>query len=154
MRVATKRQGVTASVRPVPTDNTMAVLPLTAERVGKDPADIEAEPAKIGSVKQAFETFKPELVFKHTVDDHEFVADLAFNSLNDFSPEAMRKRQAGRRNDIADMQSRVDTLNQLKVKFAQAKVKRAWDQPDHRAQLIEALKQFEQQIAKIAGGSE
>lgn len=155
MRVSTQRQGVTAAVRPVPTDNTMAVLPLTPERIGSDPSYLRSEqkePAKIGSLKQAFDTFKPEVHHTETIGDAEFVVDVAFNGLNDFTPESIRKRQPGKRNDIADLQSRIDTLNQLKVSFAQAKVKRAWEQPEHRAQLLQALKQFEQQIAQIAGG--
>jgi hypothetical protein len=155
MRVSVDRQGVTASVRPVPTDNTMAVLPLTLERVKKDPTDIKAADAtKVSSLDDAFSQFQPKVSLKHTVDDTEFVADLKFERLSDFDPESIRTRKPGQRNDIADLQGRVDTLNQLKAKFAQAKVKRAWDEPQHRTQILEALQQFQAQIEKIAGGEE
>jgi hypothetical protein len=153
MRINVERQGVTASVRPVPTDNTMAVLPLTLDRVGQDPTNIETEGTKVQNLKEAFATFKPKIDFKHTVDDHEFSAELSFGSLNDFSPEAIRTRKTGQRNDLADLQSRIDTLNQLKVKFAQARVKRAWEQPEHRAQILQAMSEFQAQVEKIATGA-
>jgi predicted component of type VI protein secretion system len=153
MRVNFDRQGVTANVRPVPTDNTLIVMPLSGDRIGKDVEDgADLAPRAVDSTDDAFAKFKPELNLTHTIDDAEFVVEARFRSLRDFEPERLLKRVDGSRNDLADVHSRIELLNQLRARVAQAKVKKAWGNEAQRTQLIDAVKQFQQQITRISEG--
>ena len=147
------RTGVRSAPRDVPTDTTTAVMPMTFDRIGQECAEDEA-PKKVSSVKEAFETFKPHLNFKTNVGEEgtEFVADLDFKSLADFDPKKIRSREAGKRNDLADLQARIDLLHRMKERFATLPVKRAWDNDDQRKDILGAVAEFEEHLRRIAAG--
>ena len=149
------RQGVRPAPREVPTDTTATILPMTVDRVGVEAPEDEA-PRRVSSVKEAFDTFKPGLAFRTYVGEEgtEFVADLEFRSLADFDPKRMRTREPGKRNDLADLQSRIDLLHRMRERFSVLPVKRAWDNPEQRAELIEAVREFENQLRRIAGSGQ
>lgn len=153
--VKVTRAGVRPAPREVPTDTTLTVLPMTLERVGQEASEDET-PVKVSSVQEAFEEFKPSLLFKTTVgpDDTEFVADLSFRTLKDFDPKQIRSREPGKRNDLADLQSRIDLLHRMRERFAMVSVKRAWDNPDQRKEILEALGDLQNQLKLIASGSD
>ncbi len=71
-------KGITPAVRPVPTDTTLAILPTTLDRVGKEVEDDDEQPVRIDSVNDAFEKFKPSLRFEASAGEEatEFVAEL------------------------------------------------------------------------------
>ena len=152
-RVVIGRTGVRSAPREVPTDTTSAVMPMTFDRIGQECAEDES-PTKVSSVKEAFDTFKPHLKFKTNVGEEgsEFVADLEFTSLSDFDPKKIRSREPGKRNDLADLQGRIDLLNRMKDRFTTLPVKRAWDNDDQRRDIIAAVAEFEQQLRRIAAG--
>src|SRR5215510_8540554 len=103
-RIEVIRKGITPAVRPVPTDTTLVVLPMTLERVGKEVEDEDEQPVRIDSVNEAFEQLKPSIRFETPAGEEatEFVAELDFRSLKDFTPDNIQKRVPGKRNDIAD----------------------------------------------------
>ena len=152
-RVVIGRTGVRSAPRDVPTDTTSAVMPMTFDRIGQECAEDEV-PNKVSSVKEAFETFKPHLSFKTSVGDDgtEFVAELDFTSMADFDPKKIRSREPGKRNDLADLQGRIDLLNRMKERFATLPVKRAWDNDEQRKDIIGAVAEFEEQLRRIAAG--
>lgn len=153
MKIVSNTPGVTASVRQVPTDATIALLPLTPDRVGVDPDKVESEtPTVVGSLEEVFRAFRPRVHYRHTVDEAEFVADLEFERLADFDPEAIRTRSPGQRNDIADLHGRIEILQELRSRFALPKVRKAWEDPEQRRQILEALRLFQLQIHRIASG--
>src|SRR4029434_5091055 len=119
------RKGITPAVRPVPTDTTLAVLPVTLERMGKEVVDEDEEPVRVDSVNDAFEKFKPSIHFETQAgaEATEFVADLEFRSLKDFSPENIQKRSPGQRNDIADLKNAIDLLYRRKDRGALLRAK-------------------------------
>ncbi|MBK5189255.1 MAG: type VI secretion system contractile sheath small subunit, partial [Gemmatimonadaceae bacterium] len=98
--------------------------------------------------------FKPKLDFKTTLGEEgtEFVAELEFKSLKDFDPKKIRSREPGKRNDLADLQSRIDLLHRMRERFAVLSVKKAWENTDQRKEIIDAVAEFEQQLRNIAGG--
>src|SRR5262245_16928245 len=102
-RIEVIRKGITPAIRPVPTDTTLVILPMTLERVGKQVQDEDEQPVRIDSSNEVFEQFRPALRFETTAgaDATEFVAELEFHSLKDFTPENIQKRMPGKRNDIA-----------------------------------------------------
>jgi type VI secretion system protein ImpB len=153
--VRVTRAGVRPAPREVPTDTTATVLPMTFDRVGQETAEDE-RPTRVSSLSEAFETFKPRLDFRTRVgdEDTEFVAELEFGSLKDFDPKQIRQRQPGRRNDLADLQARIDLLHRMRERFGTLPVKRAWDQPEQRAEIIAAVREFEAQLRLIAGQPE
>jgi len=153
--VKVTRAGVRPAPREVPTDTTAAILPLTVERVGGEAPEDEA-PRRVSSMKEAFEAFKPRLAFRSYVGEEgtEFVADLEFRSLADFDPKRMRIREPGKRNDLADLQSRIDLLHRMRERFSVLPVKRAWENPEQRAELIDAVREFESQLRRIAGSGQ
>ena len=153
--VKVTRAGVRPAPREVPTDTTLTVLPMTLDRVGQEAPEDEA-PVKVSSLQEAFEQFEPSLLFKTTVgpDDTEFVADLRFRSLKDFDPKQIRSREAGKRNDLADLQSRIDLLHRMRERFAMVSVKRAWDNEEQRQEILEAIGDLQHQLKLIASGSE
>ena len=150
--VKVTRAGVRTAPRQVPTDTTATILPMTFDRVGQECPEDEA-PAKVSSLAEAFDAFKPKLDFRTTVGEEgtEFRAQLDFRSLKDFDPKQIRTREPGKRNDIADLQSRIDMLHRMRERFATLPVKRAWDNEAQRHEIIDAVREFETQLRRIAG---
>lgn len=153
--VRVTRAGVRPAPREVPTDTTLTVLPMTFDRVGEEAGEDE-RPTRVSSLSEAFETFKPHLDFRTTVGEEgtEFVAELEFGSLKDFDPKQIRQRHPSRRNDLADLQARIDLLHRMRERFGTLPVKRAWDQPEQRAEILAAVREFESQLRLIAGHGE
>lgn len=151
--VKVSRAGVRSAPREVPTDTTATVLPMTVDRVGQECAEDE-QPTNVSSLGEAFERFKPKLDFKTTVGEEgtEFVAELEFRSLQDFDPKKIRSREPGKRNDLANLQSRIDLLHRLRERFAVLSVTKAWEDTDQRQEIIAAVAELEEQLRNIAGG--
>ena len=147
------RKGITPAVRPVPTDTTLAVVPVTLERMGKEVETEDEEPVRVDSVDDAFQKFKPSIHFETQAGEEatEFVADLEFRSLKDFSPENIQKRMPGQRNDIADLKNVIDLLYRMKDRWSLPSVKRAWSDPKQRKQILEALARLRGELEKVAG---
>lgn len=152
--VKVTRAGVRPAPREVPTDTTATVLPMTFDRVGEE-AQEDEEPTKVSSLAEAFEKFKPALEFKTSVGEEgtEFVADLDFKSLKDFDPKQIRTREPGKRNDLADLQARIDLLHRMRERFTLLAVKRAWENPEQRKEIIQALAELQESLKRIAGGA-
>ncbi len=152
--VKVTRAGVRPAPREVPTDTTATVLPMTFDRVGQE-AQEDEEPTKVSSLAEAFEKFKPSLEFKTNVGEEgtEFVADLDFKSLKDFDPKQIRTREPGKRNDLADLQARIDLLHRMRERFTLLAVKRAWESPEQRKEIIQALGELQESLKRIAGGA-
>ena len=153
--VKVTRAGVRSAPREVPTDTTAAILPMTADRVGREAPEDE-QPTKVASLAEAFEKFAPRLDFRTTVGDDgaEFAADLEFRSLRDFDPKQIRSREPGKRNDLADLQGRIDMLHRMRERFSVLSVKRAWENEEQRREIIGAVADFEEQLRRIANGGE
>ncbi|HEY9434811.1 MAG TPA: type VI secretion system contractile sheath small subunit [Blastocatellia bacterium] len=146
------RKGITPAVRPVPTDTTLVVLPVTLDQMGKEVDNEDEEAARVDSVNDAFEKFKPSIHFETQAGPEatEFVADLEFRSLKDFSPENIQKRIPGQRNDIADLKNAIDLLYRMKDRWSLPSVKRAWSNPAQRKQILAALARLHSELEKIA----
>ena len=146
------RKGITPAVRPVPTDTTLAVIPVTLDRMGKEVFNEDEEPVRLNSVNDAFEQFKPAIHFETQVGEEatEFIADLEFRSLKDFSPENIQKKNSGQRNDIADLKSAIDLLYRMKDRWSLPSVKRAWSDPNQRKQILAALARLRAELEKVA----
>lgn len=151
--VKVTRAGVKQAPRQVPTETTATVMPMTVDRVGQECPEDEG-PSKVSSLQEAFEKFKPALEFKTTVGEEgtEFVADLEFNSLKDFDPKKIHARTPGKRNDLADLQSQIDLLHRMRERFSVLAVRRAWDNPEQRKEIIEALSEFQDALKRLSGG--
>ena len=149
------RKGITPAVRPVPTDTTLAVIPVTLERMGREVENEDEEPVRVDSANDAFQKFKPSIRFETQAGEEatEFVADLEFRSLKDFSPENIQKRVPGQRNDIADLKNAIDLLYRMKDRWSLPSVKRAWSDPKQRKQILEALARLRSELEKVAGAS-
>ncbi len=148
------RAGVRSAPREVPTDTTAAILPMTADRVGREAPEDE-QPTRVASLAEAFEKFAPRLDFRTTVGGGaEFAAELEFRSLRDFDPRQIRSREPGKRNDLADLQGRIDMLHRMRERFCVLSVKRAWENDDQRREIIGAVADFEGQLRRIARGGE
>jgi hypothetical protein len=149
--VKVTRAGVRPAPREVPTDTTAAILPMTVDRVGFEAPEDEM-PTRVSDLAEAFDAFKPRLAFRTHVGEEgtEFVADLEFRSLADFDPKRIRTREPGKRNDLADLQSRIDLLHRMRERFSVLPVKRAWDNAEQRAEIIAAVHEFENQLRRIA----
>jgi predicted component of type VI protein secretion system len=147
------RKGITPAVRPVPTDTTLTVLPVTLERMGREVVDEDEEPVRVDSADDAFQKFKPSIHFETRVGEEatEFVADLEFRSLKDFSPENIQKRMPGQRNDVADLKNAIDLLYRMKDRWSLPSVKRAWSNPAQRKQILAALARLRGELEKVAG---
>jgi type VI secretion system protein ImpB len=152
--VKVTRQGVRPAPREVPTDTTAAILPMTVDRIGFESPEDEA-PRRVSSVAEAFESFRPSIDFRTAGGEEgtEFVAELEFRSLADFDPKRIRTREPGKRNDLADLQSRIDLLHRMRERFTVLPVKRAWENPDQRAEILDAVHEFENQLRRIADGA-
>jgi type VI secretion system protein ImpB len=151
-RIEVIRKGITPAVRPVPTDTTLAILPTTLDRVGREVEDEDEQPVRIDSVHDAFEKFKPSIRFETWAGEEatEFVAELDFNSLKDFAPENIQKRVPGKRNDIADLQNTINLLYRLKDRWSLPPVRRAWNELHLRQQVVAALARLRTEIEKVA----
>ena len=149
------RKGITPAVRPVPTDTTLSVLPVTLERMGKEVVDEDEEPVRVDSADDAFRKFKPSIHFETRVGEEgtEFVADFEFRSLKDFSPENIQKRVPGQRNDIADLKNVIDLLYRMTDRWSLPSVKRAWANPAQRKQILAALARLRVELEKVAGAA-
>lgn len=150
--IEVKQKGITPAVREVPTDSTLVVLPMTPERVGREVEDESEQPVRVDSVNDALAKFGPSLRFETLAGEEatEFVAELEFRSLKDFSPENIQKRVPGKRNDIADLKTVIDLLYRLKDRWALPAVKRAWSDPAQRKQIIAALAALRAELEKVA----
>jgi type VI secretion system protein ImpB len=148
-----KRTGVRAAPREVPTETTLTILPMTPDRIGQEAPEDEG-PTKVSSLGEAFEKFKPKLDFRTTVGEEgtEFVAELEFRSLKDFDPKQIRSREPGKRNDIADLQAEIDLLQRMRERFTLLSVKRAWENPEQRKEMISAIGDLQDSLRQIAEG--
>jgi len=148
-----KRTGVRSAPREIPTETTLTILPMTMDRVGQEAPEDEG-PTKVSSLAEAFEAFKPKLDFRTTVGEEgtEFVADLEFRSLKDFDPKQIRSREPGKRNDIADLQAEIDLLQRMRERFTLLSVKRAWENPEQRKEMIAAVGDLQDSLRQIAEG--
>jgi predicted component of type VI protein secretion system len=145
------RKGITPAVRAVPTDTTLVVLPMTLERLGMGVEDEDEQPVRLDSVHDAFEQFKPSLDFETTAGENatEFVAELEFRGLKDFTPDNVQKRVPGKRNDIAALKNTIDLLYRLKERWSLPPVKRAWNDPKQRQQILAALARLRSELEKV-----
>lgn len=152
--VSVVRAGVRPAPREVPTDTTLTVLPMTFDRCGQE-APMNEAPTQISNVDEAFSKFKPQLTFTTTAGEEgtEFVAELEFKSLADFDPKKIRTREPGKRNDLADLHLRIDLLHRMRERFGELPIRKAWGDPQQRQQIIEAVREFETQLKRIAGPS-
>jgi predicted component of type VI protein secretion system len=146
------RKGVTPAARPVPTDTTTAVLPMTLKRVGKEVEDEDETPISVESVNDAFAKFQPSVHFETNAGEEgtEFVVDYVFKTLKDFDPENIQKRVPGKRNDLADVKNSIDLLYRLKERWSLPGVKKAWSDPEQRQQIIAAVNSLREQLEKLA----
>ena len=147
------RTGVRSAPREVPTETTLSIMPMTLDRVGQEAPEDEA-PTKVSSLADAFEQFKPAIAFKTTVGEEgtEFVADIDFRSLKDFDPKQIRSREPGKRNDIADLQAEIDLLQRMRERFTLLAVKRAWENPEQRGEMLSAVDELQSSLRQIADG--
>lgn len=155
------RKGITPHVRKVPTSTCAAVMPMTLDRVGREVPSENEEPVKVESLQDAFEKFKPALKFlgRAGEEDAEFHAEFRFRSIRDMEPENLQKRQEitsedGQahylRNDIADLRNNIDLLYRLKDRWKLPTVRRAWSNPEHRKEIIQALGRLRNELEKVA----
>jgi type VI secretion system protein ImpB len=148
------RKGIVPAARPIPTDTTATVLPLTLDRVGKELEEDDEKPISIDSANDAFEKLKPSVHLETTAGEEgtEFVVDFDFRTLKDFDPENIQKRVGGKRNDLADLKNSIDLLYRLKDRWALPAVKKAWSDPAQRQQIIAAVNALRENIEKLAQG--
>src|SRR5262249_61341037 len=94
------RKGITPAVRPVPTDTTLAVVPVTLERMGREVETEDEEPVRVDSADDAFRKFKPSIHFETQAggEASEVVGGLEFCRPKEFSPGDPPKKGPGRRN--------------------------------------------------------
>ena len=143
------------------------MMPMTLNRVGQEVGSENEEPTKIENAQDAFEKFLPQLNFKGNAgpDETEFKADIRFRSIKDFDPENLQKRQEIRdadgnitylRNDLADLKSNIDLVYRLKDRWKLPTVRRAWNNPNQRQEIITALGKLRGALEGIAtkGGKE
>ena len=147
------RTGVRMAPREVPTETTLTILPMTMDRVGEEAREDEL-PTRVSSLAEAFQSFKPAIHFKTHVgeDGTEFVADLEFKSLKDFDPKQIRSREPGKRNDIADLQSEIDLLQRMRERFTLLSVRKAWENPEQRKEMLGAVDELQSSLRSIAEG--
>ncbi|HKX30017.1 MAG TPA: type VI secretion system contractile sheath small subunit [Blastocatellia bacterium] len=153
--IEVKQKGITPALREVPTDSTLIVLPMTTDRVGREVEDENEQPQRVDSVEDAMKKFNPAMYFSTVAgpEGTEFVADLEFRSLKDFTPENIQKKVPGKRNDLADLKNVIDLLYRLKDRWSLPAVKRAWNDPAQRKQIIAALAALRAELEKVAQSS-
>lgn len=158
-----KRQGVRPAVRKVPTSTCAVTLPMTLDQVGRETRAENEDPEMVESLQHAFETFKPQIKFKGTAgaEEAEFKADLRFRSIKDFEPSSVMSRQEVKaedgsttylRNDLADLKNNIDLMYRLKDRWKLPAVRRAWNNPQQRKQIIAALAQLRDELDKVVEG--
>lgn len=156
------RKGITPHVRKVPTSTCAAVLPLTLDRVGREAGSETEELTKVESLSDAFDKFQPRLTFQGRAgeEETEFRAEFRFRSMKDFDPENLQKRQEIRnadgeseflRNDVADLKNNIDLLYRLKDRWNLPTVRRAWNNPDRRREILSALGRLRAELENVAG---
>lgn len=137
------------------------MMPMTLNRVGQEVGSENEEPTKIENAQDAFEKFLPQLNFKGYAgpDETEFKADIRFRSIKDFDPENLQKRQEIRdadgnvtylRNDLADLKNNIDLVYRLKDRWKLPTVRRAWNNPNQRQEIIAALGKLRGALENIA----
>ncbi len=157
-----KRTGVRPSVRKVPTSTCAVAMPMTLDRVDKEVTSENEEPTEVESAQDAFAKFKPELKFKGRAgeDETEFQAEFRFRNVKDFDPVNLQMRQEIRnedgsvtylRNDIADLKNNIDLLYRIKDRWKLPAVRRAWNNPSQRHDIIDALARLQSELQKVAG---
>lgn len=158
-----KRTGVRPSVRKVPTSTCAVAMPMTLDKVGKEVASENEDPTEVESVSDAFAKFHPELKFKGRAgeEETEFQAEFRFRNVKDFDPANLQMRQEIRnedgsvtylRNDIADLKNNIDLLYRIKDRWKLPAVRRAWNNPAQRQEIIAALGRLRDELQKVAGG--
>ncbi|HTF63995.1 MAG TPA: type VI secretion system contractile sheath small subunit [Edaphobacter sp.] len=161
--IEVKRQGVRPAVRKVPTSTCAVTMPMTLEQVGREVHTEDEEPEVVESLQHAFEKFNPQMKFKGRAgaEETEFQADLRFRSIKDFEPSNIMTRQEVRaedgsvaylRNDLADLKNNIDLMYRLKDRWKLPAVRRAWNNPEQRKQIIAALGQLRDELDKVVEG--
>jgi len=157
------RKGVTAAVRKVPTSTAAMMMPMRIESVGREATSENQELKRVDDVNDAFKQFKPEYRFHGTAgpDKAEFRAEFKFNSLKDFDPNNLVKKQeikdaegnviGYQRNDIADLKTNIDLLYRLKDRWKSPAVRRAWNNPEQRQEILRALARLKDALTKVSG---
>jgi predicted component of type VI protein secretion system len=136
---------------------------MTLEQVGREVHTEDEEPEVVESLQNAFEKFNPQMKFKGRagVEETEFQADLRFRSIKDFEPSNIMTRQEVRaedgsvaylRNDLADLKNNIDLMYRLKDRWKLPAVRRAWNNPEQRKQIIAALGQLRDELDKVVEG--
>jgi type VI secretion system protein ImpB len=158
-----KRTGVRPSVRKVPTSTCAVVLPVTVEQVGKEVPSENTAPVEVESLKDALAKFKPKLNFKGTAGEEETefrMENYEFLDIKDFDPENLQRRQeiknedgtvTVKRNDLADLKNNIDLLYRIKDRWKLPAVRRAWNNPQQRQEILMALSRLRDELQKIAG---
>ena len=157
------RKGVTPHIRKVPTSTAAVMLPVTMDRIGAETGSETEAPTKVEDLKDAFERFKPALKFSARAgeSDTEFNADLRFRSIRDFEPENLQKKQEIQNengeteylpNDLADLKLNIDLLYRLKDRWRLPAVRRAWNDPAQRKEILEALGKLRAELQDVAKG--
>lgn len=160
--ISVKRTGVRPSVRKVPTSTCAVTMPMTLERVGKEVTSENEEPTEVESAQDAFVKFHPELKFKGRAgeEETEFQAEFRFRNVKDFDPANLQMRQEIRnedgsvtylRNDIADLKNNIDLLYRIKDRWKLPAVRRAWNNPNQRVEITDALARLRDELQKVAG---
>jgi type VI secretion system protein ImpB len=161
--IEVKRQGVRPAVRKVPTSTCAVAMPMTLGQVGREARSENEEPEMVESLQHAFERFNPQVKFKGTAgaEETEFQAELRFRSIKDFEPSNIMTRQEIRaedgsvtylRNDLADLKNNIDLMYRLKDRWKLPAVRRAWNNPEQRKQIIAALAQLQDELDKVVEG--
>jgi predicted component of type VI protein secretion system len=136
---------------------------MTLEQVGREVHTEDEEPEVVESLQRAFEKFNPQIKFKGRAgaEETEFQADLRFRSIKDFEPSNIMTRQEVRaedgsvaylRNDLADLKNNIDLMYRLKDRWKLPAVRRAWNNPEQRKQIIAALGQLRDELDKVVEG--
>jgi predicted component of type VI protein secretion system len=136
---------------------------MTLEQVGREVHTEDEEPEVVESLQHAFEKFNPQMKFKGRAgaEETEFQADLRFRSIKDFEPSNIMTRQEVRaedgsvaylRNDLADLKNNIDLMYRLKDRWKLPAVRRAWNNPEQRKQIIAALGQLRDELDKVVEG--
>ena len=157
------RKGVTPHIRKVPTSTAAVMLPVTIDRVGAEVGSETEEPTKVEDLRDAFDKFKPNVHFvgRAGAEETEFRADLRFKSIRDFEPENLQKKQEIQnangeteylRNDLADLKLNIDLLYRLKDRWKLPAVRRAWNDPGQRQEIIDALGKLRSELQDVAKG--
>lgn len=160
--IEVKRQGVRPAVRKVPTSTSAVTMPMTLEQVGREVHTEDEEPEVVESLQHAFEKFNPQMKFKGRAgaEETEFQADLRFRRIK-AEPSNIMTRQEVRaedgsvaylRNDLADLKNNIDLMYRLKDRWKLPAVRRAWNNPEQRKQIIAALGQLRDELDKVVEG--